>query len=113
MLVAVIDTEIDANHKDLSENLWSGPKDGIRQIAKARTYGWDFVKNSPNPGDDHGHGTHVAGIIGAMNDPKTGISGVSLIVSIMPVKYYSETNPGSVNLANTIKALSLCCRKRR
>ncbi|MCM0606034.1 MAG: S8 family serine peptidase [Xanthomonadaceae bacterium] len=99
VVVAVIDTGIDANHVDLSRNLWRDPKNPT-------TYGWDFTNNTSNPKDDHGHGTHVSGIIGAITNPETGVSGVAKKVSIMAVKYYSESAPGSVNLINTIKALN-------
>lgn len=98
VVVAVIDTGIDANHPDLKPNLWKAP-------LKASTYGWDFVSRQANPSDTHGHGTHIAGIIGAIANQKTGTAGVAQQVQIMPIRYYSETAPGSVNLANTIKAL--------
>jgi subtilisin family serine protease len=99
VVVAVIDTGIDANHKDLKGNIWHDPK-------HPDTYGWNFVTNKPNPFDDHGHGTHVSGIIGAIADPQSGVSGVAHRVSIMPVKYYSDSNPGSVNLRNTVRAIN-------
>jgi subtilisin family serine protease len=101
VVVAVIDTGLDANHKDLSKNVWHDPNEKTRNV-----YGWNFVVNQPNPIDDHGHGTHVAGIIGAVTDLETGVSGVAQQVSIMPVKYYSDANPGSVNLRNTVKAIN-------
>lgn len=99
VVVAVIDTGLDANHPSLKNNVWHDPYG-------SQVYGWNYVVNEPNPTDDHGHGTHVAGIIGAVNDPKNGMSGVAHQVSIMSVKYYSESNPGSVNLRNTIRALN-------
>lgn len=96
VLVAVIDTGLDANHPDLKANVWSGSN---------KEYGWNYVTNTANPIDDHGHGTHVAGIVGAIANPKTGVAGVAQKVSIMAVKYYSDANPGSVNLRNTVKAI--------
>lgn len=101
ILVAVIDTGVDATHPSLKANIWHDPTTSTKGI-----YGWNFVTNEPNPSDDHGHGTHVAGIIGAISQPSLGISGVAREVSIMAVKYYSERNSGSVNLANTIKAIN-------
>ncbi len=98
VVVAVIDTGIDANHPDLKGNLWKAPTNNS-------TYGWDFVTRKANPTDIHGHGTHIAGIIGAIANPKTGTAGVAQSVQIMPIRYYSETASGNVNLANTIKAL--------
>ncbi|NDG84147.1 MAG: serine protease/subtilase, partial [Proteobacteria bacterium] len=104
VVVAVIDTGIDATHPDIRPNLWRSPG-SMNQPGSGSVYGWDFVNRTSNPSDLHGHGTHIAGIIGAIANPKLGTSGVSPSVQIMPVRYYSETAPGSVNLANTIKAL--------
>jgi len=101
VVVAVIDTGLDATHKDIARNVWRDPNEKTRNV-----YGWNFVINQPNPIDDHGHGTHVAGIIGAVTDLESGVSGVAQQVSIMPVKYYSDANPGSVNLRNTVKAIN-------
>lgn len=96
VLVAVIDTGLDANHPDLKANVYRD---------KDNHYGFDFVKNGADPIDEHGHGTHVAGIIGAVANPKTGVSGVAQSVSIESVKYYADSNTGAVNLKNTVKAI--------
>jgi subtilisin family serine protease len=101
VIVAVIDTGADSSHKALSKNMWQDPDN-----QNLKVYGWNFVNNQPNPNDDHGHGTHVAGIIGAMADPQDGVSGVAHNVSIMAVKYYFEMNTGATNLRNTIKAIN-------
>lgn len=101
VVVAVIDTGLDANHKDIFKNVWHDPKEPNKNV-----YGWNFVSDKANPNDEHGHGTHVAGIIGAVTDLDAGVSGVAQKVSIMPVKYYSDANPGSVNLRNTIRAIN-------
>ncbi len=99
VVVAVVDTGIDPNHEDLRNNLWKDP-------SNPNVYGWDFVDNRPNPKDEHGHGTHVSGILGATLNAKNGISGVAHKVSIMAVRYYSERNTGTENLRNSIKALN-------
>lgn len=101
IIVAVIDTGIDPEHKDLTKNVWHDPRNPGKNV-----FGWNFVLNKENPKDDHGHGTHVAGIIGAVANPKTGVSGVAQSVSIMAVKYYSDSNPGTVNLSNTVRAIN-------
>jgi subtilisin family serine protease len=101
VIVAVIDTGIDPNHKSLSSNIWH---DSTQK--KSDIFGWNFVSDKPNPIDEHGHGTHVSGIIGAVADPSSGVSGVVHRISIMPVKYYSDANPGAVNLRNTVRAIN-------
>jgi subtilisin family serine protease len=96
VLVAVIDTGLDANHPDLKANVYRD---------KDQNFGFDFVSNTPNPKDEHGHGTHVAGIVGAIANPRVGVSGVAQNVSIFAVKYYADANTGAVNLKNTVKAI--------
>jgi thermitase len=98
IVVAVIDTGIDASHPDLKDNLWK--KSGSDE------YGFDFVTSKKNPEDKHGHGTHVAGIIGATAKAKAGASGVAPNISIMAVRYYSDTASGAQNLSNTVKAIN-------
>jgi thermitase len=98
VVVAIIDTGIDEQSRSLIPNLWHDPLTGI--------YGWDFVNDRPNPHDEIGHGTHIAGIIGAALDPGTGIAGVAHSVSLMSVKYWSPQNSGSKNVANSIKAIN-------
>ena len=98
IVVAVIDTGIDTSHKVLSTNIWRKP-------GNSAVFGWNFVSKQPNPADLHGHGTHVAGIIGAMSDPEAGASGVAHKVSIMAVKYFAEGNSGAQNLKNTVDAI--------
>ena len=98
IIVAVIDTGIDPKHPDLKANLWH--KFGTDE------YCWDFVTNKKNPVDEHGHGTHVAGIIGASAKSKAGATGVAKKVSIMAIRYYSKDATGAQNLSNTIKAIN-------
>ena len=94
IVVAVIDTGIDFSHPDLKKNK-----------LKKNVYGWDFTTNHANPTDVHGHGTHVAGIIGATLNEEKGTAGVVQNVSLMPIKFYAEGQSGATHLANTIKAL--------
>lgn len=98
IVVAVIDTGIDVKHPDLADNIWHDPETGY--------YGWDFVKDQPNPVDHNGHGTHVAGIIGSLPNPVSGTSGVSHLVSLMAIRYYSDFNTGPENLRNSIRAVN-------
>lgn len=63
--VAVLDTGIDYNHADLGGGFGAGK----RVVA-----GYDFINNDADPMDDHGHGTHLAGIIGSSNPNSAGIA---------------------------------------
>lgn len=95
--VAVVDTGVDPNHPDLKDNL-CGKDNG--------EYGYDFVTNKKNPDDSHGHGTHVAGIIGASAKKEGGAVGVAPNICIMAVRYYSDSASGAQNLSNTVKAIN-------
>lgn len=100
VIVAVIDTGISPRDPALSANLWKH-----RSGKKTTDFGWDFVENKPNPIDIHGHGTHIAGIIGATLEAATGTSGVAHKVSIMALRYYSDQNSEAANLRNSIAAM--------
>lgn len=120
-IVAVIDTGIDVNHEDLSENIWVNPGEtgldakGRNKAANGidddnngyvdDVHGWNFVSNNNDLTDNHGHGTHIAGIIGAIAENKKGISGISPEVSLMIIKYYDPKVPSTDNLKNTINSI--------
>ncbi|MBC8255249.1 MAG: S8 family serine peptidase, partial [Ardenticatenia bacterium] len=70
--VAIIDTGIDYTHPDLGGCF--GP--GCKVVA-----GWDFVNHDPDPMDDHGHGTHVAGIVAAHGEV-TGVAPDSILYAL-------------------------------
>ena len=78
IIVAVIDTGVDLTHQDLAANLWTNTQDG--------SHGFNAITNTNNPQDDHGHGTHVAGIIAAQANNGVGGVGVAYNVQIMPIK---------------------------
>jgi subtilisin family serine protease len=63
IIVAIVDTGIDYTHPDLGGCI--GPT--CKVIG-----GYDFINNDANPMDDHGHGTHVAGIVAANGTVKGG-----------------------------------------
>ena len=84
--VAIIDTGVDANHSDLKENVDSAD-------------GWDFVSNKPGGMDDHNHGTHCAGTIGALGNNGIGVAGVNWNVTIIPVKFLDSQGSGSLEAA--------------
>lgn len=120
-LVAVIDTGIDENHEDLKGNLWVNPgesgKDSLGRDKASNgidddqngyiddVHGWNFVSNNNRLTDNHGHGTHIAGIIGAEAGNNRGISGISPKVSLMILKYFDPKVPNTDNLKNTVSAI--------
>lgn len=121
IIVAVIDTGIDIKHEDLKDNLWVNKGESGRDSKgrdKSRNgidddkngyvddvHGWSFTSNDNNLTDNHGHGTHISGILGAVGGNGKGISGVSPNVSIMSLKYYDPMSPGNNNLEFTIKSI--------
>lgn len=121
VIVAVIDTGIDTNHRDLRNNLWiNAGESGKDSLGRDKAtngidddgngfiddvHGWNFVNNSNRVDDNHGHGTHIAGIIGAEGGNNFGITGIASKVSLMVLKYYDPRFPSN-NLENTIKAIN-------
>jgi subtilisin family serine protease len=59
-------------------------------------YGWDFVNDDNDPFDDLGHGTHVAGIIGALGGNGLGVAGVAWTVQLVALKWLGASNTGSL-----------------
>lgn len=94
IVVAVIDTGIDLTHPDLAANLWVNAPEfngapGVDDDGNGYVddkYGANTVTNSGNPADDHGHGTHVAGIIAAQGNNGAGGVGVAYNVQVMAIK---------------------------
>ena len=103
VLVAVLDTGVDYNHVDLAANMWTntGEIDGNDEDDDNNGYvddvrGWDFYNNDNDPMDDHSHGTHVSGTVGAIGNNATGVAGVCWNVKIMPVKFLNSSGTGSL-----------------
>jgi subtilisin family serine protease len=109
VVVAVIDTGVDYNHQDLAANIWNNPNAG-RDGFSGDLHGYDFANNDGNPMDDNGHGTHVAGTIGAVGNNGLGVSGVNWAVSIMPLKFMTAT--GSGYLSDAIRAINYTTMQR-
>ena len=97
IVVAVIDTGVDYNHPDLAPNMWVNSREiagnGVDDDGNGFVddlHGCSTVSNSGshtgNPMDDHGHGTHVAGIIGAPAGNSNGVVGVAYNCQIMAIK---------------------------
>src|SRR3954463_14822374 len=82
--VGVVDSGVDLVHPDLRANLVSSNNK-------------DYVDGDPTPYDQNGHGTHVAGIIGAVGDNGIGVAGVDWTASILPVRVLNASGSGSVS----------------
>jgi serine protease len=66
--------------------------------------GYNFVGNNKNAGDDHGHGTHVAGTIAQTTNNGLGVAGLAHCAKLMPVKVLSGSGSGtSVGVAEGIR----------
>lgn len=77
--IAVIDTGVDYNHQDLQGKCITG---------------YNYVDRNSDPMDDHGHGTHVAGIAAAVGNNSTGVAGVDWKARIMPLKVLDSQGSG-------------------
>ena len=97
-VVAVVDTGIDYTHPDIKDNMWKNT-----HYPKLKgTYGFDFIAGDGDPMDENGHGTHCAGIIGALGNNKTGISGVNQKVKLMALRILDAD--GGAQLSHEIAA---------
>ena len=101
--VAVIDTGINHTHPELAANMWRNPgeagtgdeRNGVDDDNNGFVddlYGWNFIHNNSHPDDSNGtgtydgHGTAVAGIIGAVGDNDIGVAGINWNVSLIALK---------------------------
>lgn len=101
VVVAVIDTGIDQTHPDLVGNLWTNPDEiaanGIDDDGNGYVddvHGWDWVNADNHPNDDNGHGSHCAGIIGALGNNGSGAAGVCWQVSLLGLKFLNASGSG-------------------
>jgi serine protease len=110
-VVAIIDTGIDFNHPDLAANMWrntaeiAGNKaddDGNGFVDDV--HGYNFFYKNGNVMDDNGHGTHVAGIVGAAGNNAQGVTGVAWNVKLMALKFMNAQGLGATS--DALKALN-------
>lgn len=121
--IAIIDTGVDINHRDLRNLIWRNPGElGLDQQGRDRSnngldddgngyiddvQGWNFTNNSSNVTDQNGHGTHIAGIIKREFQRTLYKENrkISQSVRLMVLNYYDPSASDSVNLTNTAKAI--------
>lgn len=88
IIVAVIDSGARLTHEDLVDNLWDGPL-GV--------HGFNALSPDDPPEDDEGHGTHVAGTIGAVGNNALGVVGVAWSVKLMILKSQGSSGTGATS----------------
>jgi subtilisin family serine protease len=116
VVVAVLDSGVDYTHRDLSNNMWVRPDDldpyFDAQLGEVDDeHGFSAIGELRDPMDDNGHGTHCAGIIGAVGDNNEGITGVNWKVEIMPLKFMSAGGFGSTK--DAIEAINYVIERKK
>lgn len=99
--VAVIDSGIDYNHPDLSGNVVNGPDFATCSSITATNQCIPKPRDNDSY-DDVGHGTHVAGIIGATSNNNLGIAGINWNVKIIAIKAVAKTPTSAGGLSTDI-----------
>ena len=114
-VIAILDTGGDYTHPDLAANTWINEAelngvegfddDGNGYVDDIR--GWDFINIDNAPLDDNMHGTHVAGIAGAVGNNGIGIAGAAWDVKLMHIKVFQSTGQGnSITIAEGVEYAS-------
>lgn len=106
VVVAIVDTGVRYTHEDLEANIWVNsdevPGNGIDDDNNGYVddvHGINALFSSKlaiggDPMDDNGHGTHVAGTIGAVGNNHIGIAGVAWNIQLMPLKFLGSDGSG-------------------
>jgi hypothetical protein len=115
IVVAIIDSGTQLDHEDLADSIWyntnESPDSGVDEDVNGyiNDYrGWDFRNNDNDPGNGHidnMHGTHVAGIVGAVSNNGKGIAGGTWGCQIMILKVFADTPGGGASANHVAEAL--------
>ncbi|MCC5806640.1 MAG: S8 family serine peptidase [Opitutales bacterium] len=103
VIVGVIDSGLRLTHEDIVANLWTNPgetADGTDTSGSGYIddiHGINAIDLSGNPVDESGHGTHVAGTIGAVGNNGVGMTGVAWNVRIMALRFLGAGGSGAVS----------------
>jgi subtilisin family serine protease len=111
IVVAVLDSGVASGHSDLSANVWHSPTSftltlaGRTIVCPAGTAGFNAIALTCGAVDDHGHGTHVAGTVGASGNNGQGVTGVNWQVKVLAIKTQDSSGSGATSAAiNGIEA---------
>jgi subtilisin family serine protease len=104
-VVAVIDSGIEYTHEDLASNIWVNEveSNGLEGIDDDNNgyiddiYGIDVFDQDTTPLDELGHGTHIAGIIGAAGNNDIGVAGINWNIKIMNCRFLGPWGTGSLS----------------
>ncbi len=106
IIAAVLDTGVDLDHPDLESKVWTNARevlgndiDDDKNGCIDDLHGCNFVALPPSsdPSDDHGHGTMVAGILGARSNNGLGVAGTAWGPTLLPVKVLDSTGAGTAS----------------
>lgn len=99
IVIGETDTGVDYTHPDLAPNIWNNP--GGLGGCPVGTHGYNTLTGTCDPMDDDvvygGHGTHVAGIMGAAGNNGVGVTGVNWHITILPVKWVTAQGSGATS----------------
>ncbi len=118
VIVAIIDTGVDLCHPALQGSLMKNkaeiPGNGIDDDHNGYIddyHGWNTIDDTPDPQDDEGHGTKVAGTIAASGDQSRDVIGIVKKTNIMPVKFLNQNGWGYYE--DAVKAITYCIVRKR
>ncbi|TVR12383.1 MAG: tandem-95 repeat protein [Planctomycetota bacterium] len=97
VIIAVVDTGVDYAHEDLAANMWNNPDPDAPD-----RHGYDFYDDDPSPMDSNGHGTHVAGTIGAIGNNGIGVTGVNWQCQIMALRIFGPEGTTASKAADAL-----------
>ena len=107
IIVAVIDTGVRYTHEDLAANMWENSVPTYGDIHGMNAFDRDKKGNlTGDPMDNSHHGTHCAGIIGAVGDNGLGITGIAWKVQLMACKWLGRSSPGAIDTGVSSDAIA-------
>lgn len=106
VLVAIVDSGVDYYHQDLKDQIYRHSQETLNGVDDDNNgfvddlYGYDFYgfykgEGNANPNDALGHGTHIAGIVGAKADNQVGVEGVASYVKLLNVRFLDSRGFGN------------------